>query len=210
MKKTAWISTLMMLFIIASVLPASSALTGTSLVYGGEEWKDATLWWEVDFSNDSWTYTYYFYVPEGSKTIGHVILEASENATIEFSPITPEKPPEPKFGVYLPKQGNLGMPGSISGWKWDKLSGYSFVFSITSDMAPMWGDFYAKAGDSTWVYNTGFGGDGGAWNWNDGASDWLPVPSSSPTVVPIPPSVLLLGSGLGGLALMGLRRKPKS
>jgi hypothetical protein len=111
--------------------------------------------------------------------------------------------------IWIAQQGNPNLPVSnLYGIKISPdQSGYrSFTVEFFSPNIPVWGDFYAKDGvthaheeDNT-VYNAGFG--------NQPVSDfagWIPVPDS--TKVPIPPSALLLGSGLLGLGLLSWRRK---
>ncbi|HZK14520.1 MAG TPA: hypothetical protein VFC55_08360, partial [Desulfobaccales bacterium] len=58
---------------------------------------------------------------------------------------------------------------------------------------PVWGDFYAKGSKGVYAYNTGFGTDPGLLTAD--FNPWILVPETK-TVVPLPGSVLLLGSGL--------------
>lgn len=180
---------------------------------GWAEGSGSTLSWtasDEDPSSNYWTYTYTFTVPQ--KEISHVIIQVSDDfldSNIKgISPVGAVT----ELGLYDESNGNPGMPSSIHGLKWDNLSGLTYTFSITTDKAPMWGNFYAKDGVDNGIevhaFNTGFGTDpdqGSPWANGpliDGTNAWLLVPD---TQVPIPASVLLLGSGLIGF--IGLRKK---
>ena len=101
------------------------------------------------------------------------------------------------------------MPGNgMYGIKFDT-QGTVFTFVTYKD--PVWGDFYAKGGNSH-----SSAGHNEAWNANFGSdpdagdsdfSGWIATPNGG-HVIPEPASMLLLGSGLLGFA--GIRRKRSS
>jgi hypothetical protein len=103
---------------------------------------------------------------------------------------------------------NPGMPNSIYGFKVDGAAGV-FTFSFDTYRLPMWGNFYAKDGVdkegdteinvTAWNKGLETGADPGQY-----PIQYIAVPD---TVVPIPPTALLLGSGLLGLGVLGWRRK---
>ena len=83
-----------------------------------------------------------------------------------------------------------------------------YTFSFDTLREPVWGDFYAKGSNTTYAYNTGFGTNPGV-NTTD-FNSWIQVPDTKTAMIPLPGNVLLLGSGLVGLGLLGWRRRKTS
>ena len=181
-----------------------------------------TLSWTVDNTTNPgyWTYNYTFTVAQ--KGISHVIIEVSENfgkndiisASSGIDPDAPKTyfPPSPSH----PGEDNPGMPGDLYGIKWNtpaSLANLSFQWTIVTDRAPMWGDFYAKDGKDNqgqidvYAYNINFGQSTNASIGDGNAGGWALVPDT--TVIPEPATMLLLGSGLIGLAGFARRRFKK-
>ena len=130
---------------------------------------------------------------------------------------------------------NPYMPSSIYGIKWDTDSIFTdpnlddtkgldivkFVINFTTAKDPVWGDFYAKDGtqggqgeeSDIWAtaYNLEFGTGGPA----DGTIDftsWIARPNGGgggDDSIPEPATMLLLGSGLIGLAVTGKKKFKK-
>jgi hypothetical protein len=70
-----------------------------------------------------------------------------------------------------------------------------WTLTLLTDKAPMEGDFYAKGGEDSFAYNSGFGDREGA---------KILVPDTVTQRVPEAGALLLFGSGLFGL--VGYRR----
>lgn len=168
--------------------------------------------WAITQEGSLFHYVYTFSNAAGEplrKTPSHFIVELSnpysgiiQDAAVDGNGVTLEGPK-----IFEPGSGNPYMTGNIYGIKLDA-GGNSYSFY--SDRAPVWGDFYSKdgvqAGIVATAYNTGFGtdptGDTTAF------TNWVPTPDTQGVPnVPVPPTVLLLGSGLLGLGFIGWRKR---
>ncbi len=181
---------------------------GTGGITASNPWDDGfSVTWDIYYGpgNAYLIYNYTFTVAD--KGFSHIILEVSADAPRgdfwDFSWTDIEGPRT--FSPDDPGASNPGMPGDIYGIKFDNLDDVlTFSVSFKSTHLPMWGDFYAKDGKDNqldvFAFNTGFGTD----PTNGDYTNWIPVPD---TLVPVPGSVILLGSGLLGLVGLRFRRK---
>ncbi len=168
----------------------------------------AIIWSIIANANGTFTYNYYFtrLLDEVTELIeiSHFILELSPGCVVEGQSdcvwgFRGSQEFREDWNSGGPGNSNPGMPGSIYGVKFDEeRSQYSF----TSDRIPVWGNFYAKKGNS------------GLWNLGleDISSDqvlhFIPRPDTFVPggEIPEPGTMLLLGAGL---ALAGLLHRQK-
>lgn len=200
--------------VIAGVVIASSAITLAAPTYSGSlssagggltgsgDWASgATFNWEVELVGSVWSYTYTLTVPH--KDISHIIIEVSDldidiNDDVDF-----------ELGLYEDQgQSNPGIPGPLTGAKYDDLTGLSYTISFTSDRIPVWGDFYAKSGKTNgvenYLYNTGFLADDPTDPAANGTIDNHILRPDTEVIVPAPGAIVL---GVVGTALVGYLRR---
>lgn len=111
------------------------------------------------------------------------------------------------FGDYDFGNGNSGLPGTITGgWKVNITDGAAtFTVEFDLDRAPVWGDFYAKAGkgiiNGFALYNSGCCFD----LVSNNVLDFVARPDLVKVTVPDPATLALFGLGLLGMRLRARR-----
>ena len=203
---------------------ASSALTGmrTSAefpssggVIGTNAWAEGgfSISWNItDNANGTWTYAYTVDTSTDGqiKSISHLLLEVTDATPfniIQYSSDEGNDLEGPKDWTTTGpgSAGNPGLPNDLFGVKFDDGADDSGIitYTLVTDRAPVWGVFYAKGGQEIAYSN--------ALNFADYKTittlteyDYIVRPDGL-TVIPIPPAMWLLGSGLIGL--IGIRRK---
>jgi hypothetical protein len=162
---------------------------------------NTALHWVITDNDDGW-YTYQYSWYSLGKDLSHIIIELTPitwvlGDNIVLSEFNYEIGDD-GIGQFSPGPGNPEMPAlGIYGIKADLLEDtWNFVFSFNTQQAPVWGNFYAKSGDGTYAYNTGFAD----------LEDGVFIPRPDGMSVPEPSTMLLLGVGLIGLAGIGRKK----
>lgn len=210
---------------LAAGSPAAADLTGTleqPAAAGGlvaaDAWAASTagegvrFTWDVGRNTDgSWRYEYTIATPEGKgvPSPGHVIFalspDVSSSSLFDFGGSIDDA----EFGLFRATPGNPGFPLSYEIWgaNFEIADGTPAVIAFSSDLAPVWSDFYAKGGRASYAYNSGLGTPVA------NAADALATPVGFggdpvfkvlvPGRVPAPGALVVLG--LAGLAAMRRR-----
>ncbi len=193
----------------------SGGLMGTT--GNQQDWSAFSVKYTVYSDADSGLWQYEYVVSRtGSPGVSHSIFEVSDgfaegevdedgngdrSANVKDNSSTP-------YEVTTFNQGgsNPSMPGPIKGIKFDfgedgEDSG-SVTYTLISNKGPRYGDFYAKGGPSTAVWNTGFlVDDPNPIDPDKLVNDHIITPDTQ--VVPIPAAAWLFGSALLGMASLG-------
>jgi len=198
-----------------------SRSTSTGGIIATDGWMESgsgfQIGWNISLSGTTYTYEYTISGVNETNLLGelsHWILEVTEPSyKDDFTVVRGTLSDDPPKLFTRDDQGgsNPYMPDDgIYGIKWevqDSENGYVYTVEFTSELNPVWGDFYGKDGkpDDSDLFatarNTGFGSDPTS---VAEFVNFIPTPNGG-TEIPIPGTVLLLGSGLMGL--VGFRRK---
>ncbi|MHC4116999.1 MAG: hypothetical protein ACYSWO_05785 [Planctomycetota bacterium] len=170
-----------------------SAGAGEIVASGNWAGNSTSLSWEVTLVDDSyWNYRYIFSAPTPS--LSHFILQVSDNFTdndIWGSNLTV------LLGEYGPAPSNPGIPGTLRNAV--KFEGYdegtTTEWSFNTLRDPVYQNFYAKGGNDTYAFNSGFA-DGNAF-----------IVGPDTTIVPIPSAAIL---GILGLSVVGIKLRKKA
>ncbi len=194
-----------------------SRSVGTGITADGIYGTGFTLSWNIaDLGAGTWQYTYTAsgYSGRGAG-LSHLIIDLSDdcyqpgdagcvtNALLNGGSIVGEIQDYSSTG-----QGNSNpnLPNNIIGVKFNlgESNDSPQVFSFESNRAPVYGDFYAKAGKGD-AYNSGNANHGSA-----AVMDFVARPDGSPSAVPEPGSALLLLTGAALIAASRLRSRSRA
>jgi len=120
-----------------------------------------TFGWTVTEDSDaSWHYHYVFNSSGLQGTVGHLVLETSQDLTSDdirnATPAIASDGPT-WYTQQTEGSGNYPIPEPLFGIKFPELSNTVVVIDFDSDHVPVWGDFYAKGGSiSGNLWNAGF------------------------------------------------------
>lgn len=190
----------------------ANAVVLTSSAGGGmiatNEWDNggASLEGTATQSGENWVYDYTWV--GAIKDLSHIIIEVSP--TFAWNNILAGTTAGWSLGTFGDEGGsNPGILDTIYGLKWDvgQIVAGVFEFSIVTDRAPMWGDFYAKDGQTAgggpvYAYNASFGQDPGVPYGGTVPYGYMVVPDTGTTNVPEPSVLALFGLGLFSFGMM--------
>ncbi len=177
--------------------------------------------WDISQDTQSLLWTYTYRLSADRKDISHFILEVSPGATEnDFSNFSVNgNPLTYGSGIEGPNHwsgdsngnSNPDFPSEtpLYGIKFD-IGGADVTYQLTTNRAPVWGNFYAKSGKDkgTWVtaYNNALATN----NFDsDNKFDFIARPNGAPPVVPEPVSSILFLSGSVALGIRHVLKKQK-
>ncbi|RNC70412.1 MAG: hypothetical protein ED859_06285 [Desulfuromonadales bacterium] len=197
------------------------ALTGSRSssfgIYATDGWANGNfkLSWNVSsVGGGRWEYVYTFDVVPTSgkiKELSHFIVEVTQDGA-PFNILAGTSAPKEGPATYRLSGSNPLMPNPLYGVKFDFGStGGNAVYTMVTDRAPVWGNFYVKdgkdGGTSVVAWNNGLSHADYRTNLNLSSADFIVRPDGSATPAPVPAALWLFGSGLVGM--IGVRRRVK-
>ncbi|MCX5662434.1 MAG: hypothetical protein NTW19_22365 [Planctomycetota bacterium] len=191
----------------------SSGVTATGL------WAISGLMlsWNITYDNATKLFTYKYTISDDSGKTYPVQCTQVDYLDIEVSPsYTAANTKAGSSAVTAPSNfSSSGLLGSTPYMPASGLHGVQFglnstlpTYTLVTDRAPIWGDFYVKGDTTLYVlgnvaWNKGFGTDPTAATTN--FTNWIPTPDT--IAVPVPAGVLTGGATLLGMAGLTLYRR---
>ncbi|MCX5660981.1 MAG: hypothetical protein NTW19_14850 [Planctomycetota bacterium] len=217
----------------ASVLVDSSYFTGSRTTGAANGIVPGGIWsvnglmfsWNISFDSGTNLYTYVYKISDDASSTTPIVMGGVSHLDLETSPT---------FTLANVKTGSdtvdslatfssSGSGGSTPNMPAAGLYGIKFNFgglnpsyTLVTDRAPIWGDFYTKDGTAggmgaNTAWNTGFGTDATASTTD--FTYWVPTPdtiSSIPVPVPAAAWMGVVTMGLAGLVGAARSRKAKA
>lgn len=167
------------------------------------DWDTVTISWVIQPVGNLWSYKYTF--SSDTPALSHFIIGLSSENTVIREEGTNNTSPDGQ-GSYTSANGNPSLPGTLVGAKFQGSDNTTAVISFVTAVAPVWGSFYAKGGNTENAFNTGLLTKQFAETTDASFNKmlWIPTPDTLTTVVPLPAAAW---SGLAALAAIGATGK---
>jgi len=206
----------LMVGILAAAAVAAPTYTGSLSWSGGgiagtpgSSWlADGTvLEWAVT-ANGNGTFTYWYKLTVADDPeVSHLTIEVSPSFTANnILDVLQGKlaDNQPEWANPENQNANPGLPSPLWSIKFEDDASLEYTVEFVSDRTPVWGDFYAKGGPTTGIWNAGFtAADPQAAPANGSLQGHLLVPDTT-VIIPVPGA---LGLAVLGLGLVASRRR---
>ncbi|MEX1015622.1 MAG: hypothetical protein WDZ31_02665 [Phycisphaeraceae bacterium] len=195
----------------ASVYGLAADLTGDRSVGDGltldgdSDWSDVTVAWDIQWTGTHFLYTYTL-TGLGSPGLSHLVLDITDDALDGDDLADPDAVVNPTINgdswdndmEYKEDEFTQNQPFMTGVIKFDDIEGEdtdTFVITLESNRAPVWGDIFLKGGQTD-LYNTAYGSL--SESILSDKNNFVARPNGETVIVPLP------AAAWGGLVLLGM------